>query len=49
MEEEKDLDEFLNWIVEDEFEENFEINIEYFIGQDTESKMEEDAKMDLCG
>ncbi|KAK5838769.1 hypothetical protein PVK06_007507 [Gossypium arboreum] len=44
MEEEEDPKEFPNWIVEDEFDENF--HIENFLGQDTESEMEEDAEMD---
>ncbi|KAH1130376.1 hypothetical protein J1N35_001754 [Gossypium stocksii] len=49
MEEEEDLEEFSNWIIEDEFEENLELNIENFLGEDTESEMEEDTEIDLSG
>ncbi|KAH1113730.1 hypothetical protein J1N35_007108 [Gossypium stocksii] len=49
MEEEEIPEEFSNWIVEDEFEENLKLNIENFPRKDIESEMEEDAKMDLSG
>ncbi|KAK5812201.1 hypothetical protein PVK06_027618 [Gossypium arboreum] len=49
MEEEEDPKEFPNWIVEDEFEENLELNIENFPGEDTKLEMEDDAEMDLSG
>ena len=49
MEEEEDPEEFPNWIVEDEFEENLEFNIENFLKEDTESEMEENVEMDLSG
>ncbi|KAH1113736.1 hypothetical protein J1N35_007114 [Gossypium stocksii] len=40
MKEEEDPEEFPNWIVKDEVEENLELNIENFPGEDTESEME---------
>ncbi|KAH1106639.1 hypothetical protein J1N35_010407 [Gossypium stocksii] len=49
MEEEEDPEEFPNWIVEDEFEENLELNIGNFSGEDTESETEENVEMDLSG
>ncbi|KAH1056653.1 hypothetical protein J1N35_034718 [Gossypium stocksii] len=47
MEEEEDPEEFPNWIVEDEFEDDLELNIKNFLREDTESNMEENAEMDL--
>ncbi|KAH1038629.1 hypothetical protein J1N35_040372 [Gossypium stocksii] len=49
MEEEEDLEKFPNWIVEDEFKENLELNIENFLGENIELEMEEGAEMDLNG
>ncbi|KAK5836643.1 hypothetical protein PVK06_012439 [Gossypium arboreum] len=49
MEEEEDHEEFPNWVVEDKFEENLELNIENFRREDTKLEMEEDAEMDLGG
>ncbi|PPR84312.1 hypothetical protein GOBAR_AA36406 [Gossypium barbadense] len=43
MADKEDPEEFPNWIVEDEFEENFEPDIENFPREDIESEMEEDA------
>ncbi|KAH1129678.1 hypothetical protein J1N35_001056, partial [Gossypium stocksii] len=47
IEEEEDPEEFPNWIVEDEFEEISEFNIENFSKEDTKSKMEENVEMSL--
>ncbi|KAH1122003.1 hypothetical protein J1N35_005163 [Gossypium stocksii] len=47
IEEEKDPEKFPNWIVEDEFEENLEFNIENFSKEDTESEMEGNVEMSL--
>ncbi|KAH1121614.1 hypothetical protein J1N35_004774 [Gossypium stocksii] len=47
IEREEDLEEFPNWIVEDEFEENPEFNIENFPEEDIGSEIEENVKMNL--
>ncbi len=49
IEEEEDPEKFLNWIVEDEFEENSKFNIVNFPEEDTESEMEENVEMCLSG
>ncbi|KAK5842199.1 hypothetical protein PVK06_004529 [Gossypium arboreum] len=49
IKEEEDPKEFPNWIVEDEFEENSKFNIENFLDEDIESKMEENIEMSLSG
>ena len=49
IEKEEDPEKFLNWIVEDEFEENSEFNIENFLEEDTRSEMEENVEMNLSG
>ena len=49
IEEEEDPEEFPNWIIEDEFEENSEFNIENFLEEDTRSEMEENIEMNLSG
>ncbi|PPD77672.1 hypothetical protein GOBAR_DD25409 [Gossypium barbadense] len=49
IEEEEDPEEFPNWIVEDEFEENLEFNIENFPEEDTGSETEENLFAELAG
>ncbi|KAK5840786.1 hypothetical protein PVK06_009690 [Gossypium arboreum] len=46
VEAKEDLEEFLNWIVEYEFEENLKLTIENFPYEDIEFEIEENAKMD---